>query len=110
MRVSAEMLKNSSVKKRDDMVTRTVMGYIYEFAYNEDDSQDIYYRERCKGPDEPFRRVPPSKDGSWLRKHIIPLYRAFFRITPASEIKACMDNIYQSVMKEADLGNGLWYA
>ena len=110
MRVSAEMLKNSSVKKRDDMVTRTVMGYIYEFAYNEDDSQDIYYRERCKGPDEPVRRVPPSKDGSWLRKHIIPLYRAFFRITPASEIKACMDNIYQSVMKEADLGNGLWYA
>lgn len=97
-------------KKRDDMVTRTIMKYIYEFAYNADDSQDIYYRERVKGAHEPFRRVPPSKDGGWLKKKIIPLYDMFFKLTPATEVKACMDNVYQSVMKEADLDNGLWYA
>lgn len=103
------LLANGGTKKRDDMVTRTILNYVYEFAYNDDDPQDIYYRERSKGAQEPFRRVPPSKDGSWLKKKIIPLYQIFFRLTPAAEIKACMDNIYQSVMKPADLDNGLWY-
>lgn len=107
--VDKSLLSNNGAKKRDDMVTRTVVHYIYEFACNNDDSEDLYYRERKMGQEEPFRRVPPSKNGSWLRKQIQPLYQAFFHIAPASETKACLENIYQSIMKVADLNNGLWY-
>ena len=109
-RLDPKMLSNSSVKKRDDMVTRTITDYIYEFAYNEDDPRDIYWRERINGVTQPFSRVPVDKESKWLKNVVYSLYAMFFRIKPASEVKACMENVYQSVLKRADLENGLWYA
>jgi len=109
-RLDPKMLSNSSAKKRDDMVTRTITDYIYEFAYNEDEPKDIYWRERVDGSTQPFSRVPVDRESKWLKNVVHTLYSMFFRIKPASEVRACMDNVYQSILKKADLDNGLWYA
>lgn len=109
-RVDKSLLSNGGVKKRDDMVTRTVTEYLYEFAYNEDDPRDIYWRARVDGASAKFSRVPVDRESKWLQLIVQDLYVMFFRIKPASEVKACMENIYQSVIKRADLKNGLWYA
>lgn len=109
-RLSPKMLTNSCMKKRDDMVTRTITDYIYEFAYNEDDPRDIYWRSRIDGADQPFSRVPVDRESKWLKNIVQQLYVMFFRIKPASEVKACIENVYQSVLKIADINNGLWYA
>lgn len=108
-RLNPKMLTNSCMKKRDDMVTRTITDYIYEFAYNEDDPRDIYWRSRIDGATEPFSRVPVDRESKWLKNIVQQLYMMFFRIKPASEVKACMENVYQSVLKVADINNGLWY-
>lgn len=108
-RLSPKMLTNSCMKKRDDMVTRTITDYIYEFAYNEDDPRDIYWRSRIDGADQPFSRVPVDRESKWLKNIVQGLYVMFFRIKPASEVKACIENVYQSVLKIADINNGLWY-
>lgn len=108
--VSKTLLANSGAKKRDDMVTRTVTEYLYEFAYNEDDPRDIYWRARVDGASAKFSRVPVDRESKWLQLIVQELYVMFFRIKPAAEVRACMENIYQSVVKRADLKNGLWYA
>lgn len=108
-RLNPALLKNGNAKQRDDMVCRTVTDYIYEFAYNKDEAKDIYWRYRKDGPSAKFSRVPVDKENTWLRKTITKLYDTLFKIKPAAEVKACMDNVYQSINKEADLDNGLWY-
>lgn len=108
--VSKTLMTNSGAKKRDDMVTRTVTEYLYEFAYNEDDPRDIYWRARVDGASAKFSRVPVDRESKWLQLIVQELYVMFFRIKPAAEVRACMENIYQSVVKKADLKNGLWYA
>lgn len=108
-RLNSALLKNGEAKKRDDMVMRTITHLIYEFAYNKDDSKDLYWRRRKDGPDAPFSRVPVEKDGIKIKKDIRRLYNTFFKISPAAEVKACVENVVQSVDKEADLDNGLWY-
>lgn len=108
-RIEGHMLKNGSVKKRDDLVTRTITDYLYEFAYNEDDPRDIYWRPRVAGPSAKFSRVPVDREAKWLKNIVQGLYVMFFKIKPASEVNACMENVYQSVIKKADLNNGLWY-
>lgn len=109
MMVATQLLKNSEAKKRDDMVCRTVTDYLYEFAYNEDDPRDIYWRARRDGPGAKFSRVPIDRENMWLKRIVRELYDKFFKLKPAAEVKACMENIYQSVTKKAELGNGLWY-
>ena len=107
--LNSKLLSNGESKKRDDMVMRTVTHLIYEFAYNKDDSKDLYWRRRKDGPDAPFSRVPVDREGIKVKKDVRRLYSLFFKISPAAETKACVENIIQSVDKEADLANGLWY-
>lgn len=107
--LSGTLLKNGEVKKRDDMVSKTITKFIYEFARNKDDSRDIYWRKRADGPEAPFTRVPVTKDVVWLRDKVFDFYEMFFNMSPASEVKACVENVLQSVRKDADLHNGLWY-
>lgn len=91
---------------RDDFITRTVMDYLYEFAYNELDPEDIYYRAR--GTRDPFIRFPYNK--KQLQTVIVQLYRYFFRRTTHKETEACAKNIIDNITEVADLSNGLWYA
>lgn len=107
--LSPLLLKNGSAKQRDDMVARTVSDTLYEFAYNEDDPKDIYWRKRADGPNQKFSRVPVDKEAKWLKSIVRNLYQMFFRLSPAMEVKACIENIYQSISKPADLSNGLWH-
>lgn len=109
LKLNPKLLSNGEVKRRDDMVMRTVTKLIYEFAYNKDDSRDLYYRERKDGLTAPFSRVPVDREGFKFKKKVGELYKTFFKISPATEIKACVENVIQSVDKEADLDNGLWY-
>lgn len=103
------MLKNGEVKKRDDMVAKTISRFLYEFARNKDDAKDIYWRKRIDGETAPFVRVPVTRDVVWLRDKVSDLYEVFFKMSPVSEVKACVENVLQSVRKDADLANGLWY-
>lgn len=109
LKLSPKLLSNGETKKRDDMVMRTLTHCIYEFAYNKDDSKDIYWRKRVDGPSAPFSRVPVDREGPKIKKEVRRLYELFFKISPSAETKACVDNVLQSVDKEADLANGLWY-
>lgn len=109
LKLNTALLKNGEAKKRDDMVMRTMTRCIYEFAYNPDDPKDIYWRKRSDGETAPFSRVPVDKDGPKIKKEVRRLYELFFKISPSAETKACVDNVIQSIDKEADLANGLWY-
>lgn len=110
LRLNKKLLNNGESKRRDDMVMRTITGLLYEFAYNKDDSRDLYWRRRVDGENAPFSRVPADKEGPAFKKEVRKLYRMLFKMNPATEVKACVENIIQSVDKEADLDNGLWYA
>ena len=91
---------------RDDFITRTVVDSLYEFAYNELDPTDIYYRARHTN--DPFIRFPYDKKA--LKDKIVNLYRAFFNMTSHKETEACVNNILDNITEKADLSNGLWYA
>lgn len=91
--------------QRDDLVKRTIVKFIYEFAYNPDESSDIYYRKA--GSKDPFVRIPT--DIKELKKIVVRLYDYFFHITPSAEIEACTKNIMNNIMEQAELDNGLWY-
>lgn len=108
--LNPKLLSNGGVKKRDDMVMRTLLHLIYEIACNKDDPRDLFWRKRVDGPTAPFTRIPIDKEGPRIKKEVRKLYEAFFRMNPAAEVKACVENVLQSVDKEADLDNGLWFA
>ena len=90
---------------RDDFVTKTVTDFLFEFAYNESDPTDIYWRE--KGADTPFKRFPYDKKA--LTDKVVLLYKTFFGRTSHKETEACVKNIMDNITKIADLKNGVWY-
>lgn len=108
MRPSSTVLKPSSVSLRDDMVTRTIVNYVCEFRYNENDDSDIYWRMR--GQDDPyvFRKFPYDKKA--LRTVVVRYYAGFFDRTSHKETEACLNNIMDNISEKADLRNGVWYA
>lgn len=105
--ITEKMLKPGAQGKtlRDDFIMRTVTKYMFEFAYNKDEPLDVYYRPA--NGSAVFKRLPISKKE--LHSVVVQLYRKFFKITPHSETKSCIDNIMDNITKVADLDNGLWY-
>lgn len=104
--VRPEMLKAGAKDDRDNMVMRTIVKYMYEFAYNPDEPKDLYIRK--KGNDCLFERVPT--EAKELRDMVTTLYDMFFGKTPHTETKACFENVKDNVKQAAMLNNGLWYA
>lgn len=94
---------------RDDLVERTIVDHIYEFAYNPLESKDIYYRLRKDGPEAQFTRMPVDGNDKWLNENVTELYEELFGLKPASEVSACINNIRNNIMKKADLDNGMWF-
>lgn len=102
--ISQAVIKKDKLK--DDFITRTIIGSIYEIEYNELDPKDIYIRKR--GGDKPFVRA--AYEEKELKNTIVSLYKRFFRYSTHRETEAVVNNVLDNITKRADLTNGLWYA
>lgn len=88
---------------RDNIVKLSVFA-CYDFAYNQYDINDIYFKRR---DEQPFHHL--SQDGRELRDIVNNMYNLFFKATPNSEVNSTIKNILSNVREHAELNNGLWY-
>lgn len=106
--VAISAMKPTDRMKRDDFIKRLTM-FLWEFQVDPDNPHgDIFYgRKRFTGAyDEKPDFAPMDRDE--IKDVVHDIWGAVFNCTPQSEIKACAENVAQSVRERADTHNKCW--
>lgn len=106
--LNIQPMKSTDKMKRDDFIKRLTM-FLWEFQSDPDNPHgDMFYgRQRYQGYGVDNGDFEPM-DRDDIRDIVHNIWQEVFSCTPQNEIKACAENVAQSVREKADTHNKCW--